>query len=240
MEEQLKAVQIFNFQGNQEIRATVIDGDPWFSAADVCRALGIVNSRDAVSRLPEKWKSGVGNTDGLQMSLQATLIKEPAVYKLAFQSRKSEAEAFTEWVAEEVLPAIRKTGSYIAPGAHLPGIDQLVDLEAINQAIAGLNEYIVKLREYRRLSPPVSAQQMKAVDQLPSFIEECCVSETNATIQALSFYHAYKKWCEENTVSPVSNALFGKFVSCQYHRTRKTRGVFYYGVQLVESNKFIK
>ena len=59
-------------------------------------------------------------SDGLHMSLQATLIKEPAVYKLAFRSNKPEAEAFTEWVAEEVLPSIRKTGSYSVPDAQLP------------------------------------------------------------------------------------------------------------------------
>lgn len=123
MEDQSKAVQVFNFQGN-DLRVEIIDGEPWFVGIDVCQGLGIANHRDAIANLPQKWKSVVGVTDP-HGRIQPTLcIKEPALYKLAFRSNKPEAEVFTEWVAEEVLPSIRKTGSYGMPAksATLPSL----------------------------------------------------------------------------------------------------------------------
>lgn len=104
--------RVFNYQG-QQVRTVVKDGEPWFVAKDVCDVLGIANSRDAVSRLSDKQKAGVGISDGSQMR-QVTVISEGGVYKLVFRSNKPEAEQFSDWVAEEVLPSIRKTGQYIA------------------------------------------------------------------------------------------------------------------------------
>lgn len=73
------------------------NGEPLFCLADVCDILGISNHRDAKSRLNEK---GVVTTDTLTNGgmQKMTFINESNLYKLAFQSRKPEAEAFTEWV----------------------------------------------------------------------------------------------------------------------------------------------
>lgn len=95
------------------IRTLSIDGEPWFVASDVCKALGIANSRDAVARLDEDEK-GVALTDTLGGAQNLTTVNEPGLYALVLSSRKPEAKAFKRWITHEVIPSIRKHGGYIA------------------------------------------------------------------------------------------------------------------------------
>ncbi len=96
----------------------MLEGEPWFVAADVCRALGLGNSSMAISKLDDDEKMTLSLTDshsgqrgGAQM---ATIINEPGLYALVLGSRKPEAKAFKRWITHEVIPEIRKTGGYIA------------------------------------------------------------------------------------------------------------------------------
>lgn len=86
-----------------------LEGEPWFVAADVCRALGIGNSRDATARLDDDEK-GVVSTDTLGGKQELTIVNEPGLYALVLSSRKPEAKAFKRWITHEVIPSIRKTG----------------------------------------------------------------------------------------------------------------------------------
>lgn len=111
-------VTIFRKDEFGAVRAVTLDGEPWFVAADVCRALGLGNSSMAVSKLDDDEKMTLSLTDshsgqrgGAQM---ATIINEPGLYALVLSSRKPEAKAFKRWITHEVIPAIRKTGGYIA------------------------------------------------------------------------------------------------------------------------------
>lgn len=116
-----KSIGIYNFDG-QQIRAIVRDGEPWFFASDVCDVLSISNSRDATSRLDEDEK-GVATADTLGGTQQVAVINESGLYSLILTSRKPEAKRFKKWVTSEVLPSIRKTGSYAqaaAPAIALP------------------------------------------------------------------------------------------------------------------------
>lgn len=91
---------------------TIERGDEiWFVAADVCKVLGVKNSRDAVSRLDEDEK-GVVTADTLGGTQDVSIVSEPGVYRLVFTSRKPVAERFKRWLAHEVIPAIRQTGSF--------------------------------------------------------------------------------------------------------------------------------
>lgn len=110
----MKDLKIFNNNEFGEVRTSIINGEPYFSLNDVCRILEIKNTSDAKSRLR---KDGVGTTeviDSLGRKQMANFINEANLYKLAFQSRKSQAERFTDWVTSEVLPAIRKHGAYMS------------------------------------------------------------------------------------------------------------------------------
>lgn len=104
-------LQTFNFN-NQPVRTVQLNNQPYFNLKDVCEVLDIKNHKDVVSRLNPK---GVDTTDTLTNggTQKMTYINESNLYKTIFQSRKEEAEQFTEWVTSEVLPAIRKNGAYL-------------------------------------------------------------------------------------------------------------------------------
>lgn len=95
------------------VRTAEIDGALWFVAADVCEVLGIQNVAQAVERLDEdeRYMFNIGR----QGSVHG--INESGLYSLVLGSRKPEAKRFKKWVTSEVLPAIRRTGSYSMPGA---------------------------------------------------------------------------------------------------------------------------
>ena len=107
--------EITVFENSQfgEIRTLSVDGEPWFVAADVCRALEIRNSRDAVSRLDDDEKD-VGLIDTPGGNQEMTVVSESGLYSLVLSSRKPEAKLFKRWITHEVIPAIRKTGVYAA------------------------------------------------------------------------------------------------------------------------------
>ena len=90
-----------------------LEGEPWFVAADVCRALGLGNSSDVIKRLDEDERTLV-SIEGASNGLPVNAVNEPGLYALILGSRKPEAKAFKRWITHEVIPSIRKTGGYIA------------------------------------------------------------------------------------------------------------------------------
>lgn len=104
------------------IRTTMIDGDPWFAAADVCRALGsyISNQGHANTTMAtrllteaEVQKVATNRIGGFPAKVKAVIcVSESGLYKLIMRSDKQEAVVFQHWIASEVLPSIRKTGKY--------------------------------------------------------------------------------------------------------------------------------
>ena len=116
------APSVFSFESTS-VRTFADDhGEPWFCAADVCAVLGYANSRQAIQKNCRDKGVSIRDTptDGGIQAL--TFINEGNLYRLIIKSRKPEAERFETWVMEEVLPAIRKTGQYVAqPYAHNHG-----------------------------------------------------------------------------------------------------------------------
>ena len=107
---------VYTFSGTQ-VRTVVLNGIPYLVAKDVCSILDISNHKDAVSRLDDDEKlRSVIPTPG--QTRKVILVNESGLYHLIFQSRKPEAKAFRTWVTSEVLPELRRTGSY----ATLPDV----------------------------------------------------------------------------------------------------------------------
>lgn len=107
-------LKIFENPEFGRIRALERDGEPWFVATDVCRYLEIKNSRDALSRLDDDEK-GVVSTDTPGGRQTLNIVNEYGLYVLVLGSRKKEAKTFKRWITHEVIPSIRKTGSYTKP-----------------------------------------------------------------------------------------------------------------------------
>lgn len=122
----MNELQIFQNQEFGELRSRMIEGEPWFVAADVCRALDI--DRSQMRRLDDDEK-GVHliHTPGGDQGM--VIISEPGLYSLVLGSRKPEAKAFKRWITHDVIPAIRKTGGYIA------GEERMSDDELLSQAL---------------------------------------------------------------------------------------------------------
>jgi prophage antirepressor-like protein len=99
------------FSTTTEIRVIVRDGDPWFVLNDVAAALEFDRGRDAARMLDDDEKGAhIVRTPGGDQEL--TIINESGLYSLILKSRKPEAKKFKKWVTSEVLPSIRKTGTY--------------------------------------------------------------------------------------------------------------------------------
>ena len=108
-------IEIFNNENFGQIRTIVIDGNPWFVAKDVCDILGIANPTDALNKGLEDFERARFN---LGRQGEANIISESGFYTLVLRSRKPIAKPFRIWVTSEVLPSIRKTGSYVVNSSN--------------------------------------------------------------------------------------------------------------------------
>ena len=104
----MNELKVFTNEECGEIRAMKRDGEAWFVAVDVCKALDIGNPSQAVKRLDEDERCTLISNEGRQMNI----VSESGLYSLVLSSRKKEAKTFKRWITHEVLPEIRKTGGY--------------------------------------------------------------------------------------------------------------------------------
>lgn len=130
----MNKLQIFNSEEFGEIRTVTIDGEAWFIGRDVAEILGYANPKNAVPK-------HVSDEDKLSTQIEyagqrrtVTVINESGLYALIFGSKLESAKRFKHWVTSEVLPAIRKTGSY-----------QMQNLSTEMKAILIHDEKLVKI-----------------------------------------------------------------------------------------------
>lgn len=108
----MNEVKIFNNEEFGQVRSIMIDGEPWFVGKDVAAALGYEKERNAIQKhvdSDDALKRGVLTNGGIQ---EMTVINESGLYSLIFGSKLESAKKFKHWVTSEVLPSIRKTGTY--------------------------------------------------------------------------------------------------------------------------------
>lgn len=106
-------IQIFNSPEFGEIRTVVIDGEPWFVGRDIAKALGYAKPEGAVTtHCRHPLKQGIPHPQSPDKEIEALVIPEGDMYRLISKSKLKSAERFEEWVFDEVLPTIRKTGAY--------------------------------------------------------------------------------------------------------------------------------
>lgn len=132
---------VFSYATRYEIRVFVVEGAPWFVANDVCAALGLAHPASKLRRLgdDEKGVCTMATTGGPQ---EMAIVSESGLYSLVLASGKPEAKRFRMWVASEVLPTLRRTGSYV----HQLGQSQPILLGEIAQWVVG--EYTRSLGRY--------------------------------------------------------------------------------------------
>lgn len=107
----------FEYQG-EKIRVVYVDGTPWWVLADLCRGLGIANTTNTYNRLePLQRDLRTINTPGGDQRVY--VVNEAGMYSVILLSRKPGAEAFKSWITNDVLPTLRKEGTYTVPGREV-------------------------------------------------------------------------------------------------------------------------
>lgn len=189
----MNELTIFKSDQFGTVRTVSIDNEPWFVAADVCKALDLNNSRMATDRLDDDEK-GVISTDTLGGKQNVTVINEPGLYSLVLGSRKPEAKAFKRWITHEVVPAIRKHGVY--------AMDEL--LANPDLAIAAF-QALKEERDKNRILAEKNAEQTKQIEAAAPkviFADAVSASQTSILIGELA------KLLKQNGVDIGQNKLF--------------------------------
>lgn len=120
--QQATGLQVFyNPETGVNLRTKVIDNESWFVAQDICSILGLNNITKAMAALDFDEKHGVTISNAVGNNQEVRAVNESGLYHLIFISRKPEAKAFRKWVTSEVLPSIRRTGTYSPSGLQSPG-----------------------------------------------------------------------------------------------------------------------
>ena len=172
-------IEIFRNETFGEVRITLIGGEPWFVAVDVCNALGLVNPTLAVSRLDEDEKMTLCSTKGHSGkrggAQSLNIINEPGLYTLVLSCRKPEAKAFKRWITHEVLPIIRKTGGYMTE----PLLQRIQQDPAVIYEFA--NALLAEKKRSTKLASELALAKPKA-DYFDAFInpDDCTNIRTTA------------------------------------------------------------
>lgn len=149
-------VKIFENPEFGRVRTTVIDGEPWFVAADVCRALDLGNPTRALDRLDNDERTLI-SIKGASNGKPVNGVNEPGLYSLVLGSRKPEAKAFKRWITHEVIPAIRKTGGYHIPQS--PAEQMAQGLLAAQKLLAEKDKRIEEMRPKEIFADAVSVSK---------------------------------------------------------------------------------
>lgn len=166
----MSELQIFKSPSFGQVRTVTIDGEPWFVAKDVATALGYSNTRDAIAKhVDDDDKNTVVIRDGKGNPNQ-TVINESGLYSLVLSSKLPTAKKFKHWITSEVLPAIRKTGGFIA------NAETMTDAEIMSKALL-IAKQTIESREQRIHSLEAETERMK-----PKEIFADAVSASNSSI----------------------------------------------------------
>jgi toxin-antitoxin system, toxin component, bro family len=174
MQEKLK---IFENPEFGQVRVIVQENnEPLFCLADICRILSIGNPSRLKERLEEEGVQLIdlqtlSNNEGVKTkqlgNTKSNFVNEPNLYRVIFQSRKEEAVKFQNWVFNEVLPSIRKTGSYsIKPMTHI----QMLAAQA--QAMAELEQRLNETENKVEQLVTIQEENLKQLNKLPLMQEE--------------------------------------------------------------------
>ena len=165
----MNELQIFNNEEFGEIRTITKDGEPWFVASDVAKALGYRMASDMTRRIDEEDKGYTKvRTHGGEQEM--SIINESGLYAGVFCSSIDSAKSFKHWVTSEVLPSIRKNGGYIA------GQETLSDEELMAKALLVANN---KIKERDAI---IERQQAKIEADKPKTIFADAVSTSHTSI----------------------------------------------------------
>ena len=195
----MNQVQVFSSNQFGEIRTIERNGEPWFVAVDVCKALDVEPS--ATRRIDEDEKITMRLTQGeTNRTSETTVINEPGLYSLVLSSRKPEAKQFKRWITHEVIPSIRRNGGYIA------GQETLSDEDLLSRAL------MVAQRKIDEKTAQLAAAHAQIEAERPKVIFADAVSSSGTSI----LIRELAKLLTQNGYSTGERRLYEKLRSDGY------------------------
>lgn len=151
----MNELKVFESAEFGEVRTVIIDGEPWFVGNDVAKALGYSRTNEAVRTNVQEMDTVItGVMDSMNRLQQTVVINESGLYDMIFESRLPKAREFRHWVTSDVIPTLRKTGTY--------SISQKQDSYTIADPVERAKRWIEEQEEKKLLENKVSELAPKA------------------------------------------------------------------------------
>lgn len=177
------------------VRTVMLDDEPWWVLADVCRVLELSNPSKVAGRLDDDERQSLKFSPNSELGLNhntTTIINESGLYKVILRSDKPEAKKFTRWVTHEVLPSIRKNGGYI------DGQEEMSEIELLSKAI------LVAKNEIENRDKVIAEKEKQIEDMLPAqMFMDAVTSDSDAILVG-----EMAKLLKQNGVEIGQNRLF--------------------------------
>ena len=170
------------------VRIITRDGAQWFILTDLCEVLEIANVGNAAARLKDSEKDAVRVADAIGRGQQTVIVNESGFYRLVLRSDKPQAEKFQSWVTGEVLPSIRKTGTYRAP------VVDFNDPAFLRQTLLGYTERVIALEAQRDALLPQAEALERIADAQGSFTITAAAKALQTARDALLSYMRSHGW----------------------------------------------
>ncbi|HDA6471938.1 TPA: ORF6C domain-containing protein [Staphylococcus aureus] len=149
----MRELQTFNFE-ELPVRTLEVDGEPYFVGSDIAKILGYQKPQNAIAThvdLEDKTTTLIQGT-GSNYKSNAVIINESGLYSLIFSSKLENAKRFKRWVTSEVLPTLRKTGTYQVPSDPMQALRLMFEAtEETKQEIKNVKDDVIDLKENQKL-----------------------------------------------------------------------------------------
>ena len=214
----MNSLTVFEFE-RQEIRFVSIEGADYAVGIDVARALGYKDPGAAVRDKIDKDYTCMGKLPIQGQNHDVTCVSEPGIYQLIFGSKLESAKEFQRWIFEEVLPAIRKTGSYVKTSdpldTEIAQIQTEIDHHRKVIRLAQKRAELERLRlevAYIESKPSILlyGRNSKGIETITAFVDECLVYDLDSAVQMgngrnpQELYFCYKSFCSQTNYEPVA------------------------------------
>ena len=237
-------LQIFKNDEFGNVRVVNVAGEPWFVGKDVAEALGYEVSRNAIAQHVDDEDKLTHQISASGQNRNMTIINESGLYSLIMSSKLPQAKSFKRWVTSEVLPAIRKAGSYTAPKQE--NKSKSIDLEIrLNNSKARMASEFRRIAEMTDIAEYKHICQQKAVEVLAGMpllpMEEVTEKTYSATDIGKMFGVSKNKIGSLANANNLKTAEYGKlFYDKSPHSQKQVETFRYYECAVEKFKELLK
>ncbi|EJD8516383.1 TPA: ORF6C domain-containing protein [Staphylococcus pseudintermedius] len=168
----MQNLQTFNFE-DLPVRTLTVDDEPYFVGNDVAQILGYEDYRGAINKKVDSEDKLRSQIDHAGQKRSVTLINESGSYSLIFSSKLDSAKRFKRWVTSEVLPTIRKTGTYQVPSDPMQALELMFEAtKQTKEEIESVKADVIDLKDNQKLDAGEYGLVTKTIHQRVAYIRQ--------------------------------------------------------------------